>query len=87
MSVWLCMALVLVGLGYKYAWYVFWFGWIIFIGWWMLFKMKGQAEQMKLYSNLVVTAGLDIDSHMNGYSQRPYSKGSDVIKNKLKREI
>ena len=32
MCVWLCMALGLVGLGYKYAWYVFWFGWVIFIG-------------------------------------------------------
>ncbi len=71
------------GMGYKYGLYLTQISFWIFIGW-MWLKMKGEEEAMTIYSNLVVTTGLDMDSHLNGYSQRPFSKQSIEIKNNLK---
>ncbi len=46
--------------------------------------METENREMNLYNNLIVTAGSEIDSQLNGYSGRPYSKESKLIKNNLK---
>ncbi len=63
--------------------------WIIFIPLFIFIgynaiNMKSEQEAVNLFCNFVVSTGIDIDSQLDGYSQRPYSKESDDIKNKLK---
>ena len=67
-------------LGYEFVKYFLQITSYIFIFYWLLFKMKGEQEQMAIYCNLIVSAGLDMDSQLDGYSQRPFSKESAAIK-------
>jgi len=83
-SLFLFIGYALFGVGIIRDLYIILIPFIIFLWWWNGVNMKTEEEAVRLYGNLVVTAGLDIDSRMNGYSQRPHSKESDAIKNKLK---
>ncbi|PKP61361.1 MAG: hypothetical protein CVT88_00345 [Candidatus Altiarchaeales archaeon HGW-Altiarchaeales-1] len=42
--------------------------------------VKAEKRNMNLHHNLVVTSGCEIDSHLDGYSQRPFSMESNAIK-------
>jgi len=86
-SLLLCAGYGLYGVGVINNFYIVVVPFFIFLCWWMLFKMKGEQEATALYGNLVVTAGMDIDSQMNGYSQRPFSKESVEIKNMLNKNF
>ena len=75
--------MMLYGLGYDYGLYIMYMGVLVFLGW-MYLTGYGEKEQIALFNNLITTTGGEIDSQLDGYSQRPFSKQSDVIKNKLK---
>jgi hypothetical protein len=83
-SLFMCVGYGLYGLEIIHNFDIIWAPFIIFIFWWSIFKMKTEQEAVNLFCNLVVTTGIEIDSQLNGYSQRPYSRESEVIKNKLK---
>ena len=46
--------------------------------------MESEKRNMNLYNNLVVDAGSNINSYLDGYSQRPFSTDSGGLKNKLR---
>jgi len=75
------IGMALHGFGVTYGLSIMQIGFWIFVGWTLLTR-SGEREAVTLYNNLIVTAGVEVDSQLNGYSQRPYSEESDILKNK-----